>query len=175
MNSIKTTIIAASAAIAMQAAPTLAQNSGTIETFTRADLYEALTANEATYEPSEDNRTINVTFKNELRANAAVMACDDDDEEINCYATSILSTFGKPDGLSIEDVETAVTTYNYRENFGRAYVDPESGRISVRIYIISDGGITRENYRRQIELWATSLSYFVEYLYERTEDDGATA
>lgn len=163
-------ILATAAGLALQSAPAIAQTNDTIEVFTRADLHAALDANEATYEANEDGRTIDVTFKNTLRANAAIMACDEGDDEANCYATSILATFGMPEGATPETITEAINTYNYRENFGRAYVSP-NGRISVRIYIISDGGIKRENYRRQIELWSTSLEYFVQYLYEGTEGE----
>lgn len=33
------------------------------------------------------------------------------------------------------------------------------------MYIIADGGITRENYRRQIGLWFGSVVDFFGYLY----------
>lgn len=164
MTTIKTMIFASAAVLAMQAAPALAQSSADMQVFTRADLQAALDANGATYKDNSDNRTIDVAFSNGLNANAAVMACDDDDNEINCYGTSILATFGPPDGASDAAIAQAISEYNYRQNFGRAYVDP-NGRISVRLYIISDGGIQRENYRRQIELWSVSLEDFTDYLY----------
>lgn len=141
-----------------------AQSGETIEVFTRADLVRALDAVGAKHEPNTDNVTLNVTFSNGLRANAAVMACEDQETLTNCYATSILATFGTPPSADDAAIGQAINTYNYRKNFGRAYLDP-NGKISVRIYIISDGGIRRENYRTQISLWATSLGDFTKYLY----------
>ncbi len=58
----------------------------------------------------------------------------------------------------------AINTYNRMENFGRAYLD-EDGTISLRMYIIADGGITMENYRSQIALWVSSAEDFFGYLY----------
>lgn len=151
------------------AAPGAAQQSETLDTFARADLVAALEANEATYEELADSRSINVTFASGVFANAVLLACTDDALEFECYGTSILATFNR-EGRSDAEVAEAINTYNYRENFGRAYVDPD-GAISVRLYIISDGGITRENYRRQIELWENSLNDFFDYLYGSDEEE----
>jgi hypothetical protein len=53
--------------------------------------------------------------------------------------------------------------YNYRKNFGRAYLAPD-GRISVRLYLIADGGITMDHYRRQIGLCAISAQKLPGYV-----------
>ncbi|WP_299192857.1 YbjN domain-containing protein [uncultured Erythrobacter sp.] len=156
--------LAAFATLALIPAGAQAQNNDTIKTFDRADLQRALEAMGATWEDAGDNRTINITFASNLKANGAVMACDDDEQEKNCYGTSILAIFDPEPGMTAEEITTAINTYNYEQNFGRAYVDPE-GDVSVRMYIISDGGITRENYRTQIELWSVSLEYFTTYFY----------
>lgn len=160
----KLAILGAAAALAMQPTIATAQNNPTLKYFDREELYIALDALGITYADAGDNRTINITFPSTLRANVAIMACEDDDTEFNCYGTSILAIFDPAPGATPEQIQTAINEYNYRENFGRAYLDP-SGDISVRMYIISDGGITRENYRRQIELWSISLEYFTTYLY----------
>ena len=165
---------AATFALALQPAMAAAQGSQILKIFSRDDLQQALDEIGATYEDAGDNRTINITFPSTLRANGAVMACDDDATEKNCYGTSILAVFDPDTSSSQEEISAAVNRYNYNENFGRAYIDP-NGDISVRAYIISDGGITRENYRRQIELWSRSLEYFTEYLYGDEEGtDGST-
>ena len=168
MNSRRSFLFAATAALASPAAPALAQDD-LIEVFTRDELHAALDYNGATYAPNEDGRTVDVTFDNSIKANAAVMACDDEATETNCYATSILSTFSAPEGKSAEDIETAINSFNYRKNFGRAYLDP-NGTVAVRIYIISDGGIKPVNYATQIGLWAMTLEDFVGYLYEGVEE-----
>ncbi|QIQ85938.1 YbjN domain-containing protein [Erythrobacter sp.] len=168
----RTTLFIALAGLmaAAVAGPAAAQESEPLETFSRADLIAALEANGAMYEELADSRSINVTFASGVFANAVLLACTDDDLELECYGTSILATFNR-EGRSDAEVAQAINTYNYRENFGRAYVDPD-GTISVRLYIIADGGITRENYKRQIELWENSLNDFFDYLYGEEESEG---
>lgn len=157
-------ILGMAAALAMQPTMASAQGGDRIKFFTLEELQRALDAIGATYVDAGDDRSINITFKSTLLANGLVMSCEDQETELNCYGTSILAVFDPAPGTSEQDIANAITQYNYNENFGRAYVDP-SGDISVRIYIIADGGITRENYRRQIELWSQSLEYFTTYLY----------
>lgn len=157
---------------AAQALPASAEDSELIKTFERADLLAAIEAIGASYEELADSRSINVTFASGLFANALLLACSDEDLEFECHGTSILATFNRED-LSQDEVIEAINSYNYRENFGRAYIDPV-GTISVRIYIVSDGGISRENYRRRIQLWENSLTDFSGYLYGESEDDEAT-
>jgi hypothetical protein len=74
------------------------------------------------------------------RRDALLLACEDEQTKSRCYGSSILATFTAEDGTTTEQVMAAINTYNYSENFGRAYLDPE-GTISVRMYIIADGGI----------------------------------
>lgn len=152
----------------MPMAAVSAQDAALMKNFTIADLGNALDGMNATYVDASDSKSINITFESTLKANGTVMACDDDDRLVNCFGTSILAIFEPAPGTTDQQVADAINEYNYRENFGRAYRDP-SGDISVRIYIIADGGITRENYRRQIELWSQSLEYFTTYLYPQTD------
>lgn len=165
MVEFKTVLLAASAALALTGTPANAQDKDMIDTFAMGDLEMALGANGAKWEDIPDDNSINVTFSNGLYANAVLMACEDSDALKNCYGTSMLATFEWPENASDAEVQKGVAEYNYRNNFGRAYVDPE-GILSVRMYIISDGGITRENYRRQIQLWASSLEKFPGYFPE---------
>ena len=152
--------------LAATGASALAQETP-LESFSRADLIAALEANEATYEELADSRSINVTFATGIYANALLLECTDDALEFECVGTSLLATFNGED-RSEEQIAAAINTYNHRQNFGRAYVDPD-GTVSVRLYIIADGGISRENYRRQIELWENSLNDFFGYLYGEIE------
>lgn len=161
----KTLTMIAVAALALQPAIAAAQSGDTITTFTIEDLEKALDEIGATYVDANDDRTINITFESTLMANGAVMACDEDETQKNCYGTSILAVFDAAEGTTPQDIAAAITNYNYNQNFGRAYLDPE-GNISVRMYIISEGGISRENYSMQIGLWSISLERFADYLYE---------
>jgi hypothetical protein len=156
-------ILAAAAALCIHVAPAAAQGTDTISTFTSAELRAALDSIEARHEASAEGKSINVIFANGLRANAVVMACQDQDTQSNCLATSVLATFAKPEDASLGAIMNAINTYNYRQNFGRAYLSP-SGDLSIRLYIIADGGIERENYRAQIGLFSASLERFSGYL-----------
>ena len=141
-----------------------AQGSGTIEVFTRADFERALKNLNATFEKQPEYRNIDITFEGSILADGLLLACEDEEAEKNCYGTSILATFEDPVGADRAKILEAINTYNFSENFGRAYIDPD-GVIAVRMYIISDGGITRENYEAQISLWVSSLDSFFGYLY----------
>jgi hypothetical protein len=145
-----------------------AQGSDTITVFTRADFERALKNLNATFEKTDEYRNIDITFEGSILADGLLMACEDEESEKNCYGTSILATFEDPPGADRAKILEAVNTYNYSENFGRAYIDPE-GVIAVRMYIIADGGITRENYESQISLWVASLNSFFGYLYPEAE------
>lgn len=158
-------LLIAAGALAFGGTVAQAQSTGTIQTFTRADFKKALAEIGATYEEVDGRRNIEITFEGGILADGLLLACDDTEAEKNCYGTSILATFEADEGIDAKKIQEAVNTYNYRENFGRAYVDPD-GIISVRLYVISDGGITRENYRRQISLWVASLEDFFGYLYD---------
>jgi hypothetical protein len=149
-----------------------AQDSGTITVFTRADFERALKNLDAAFEKQPEYRNIDITFEGSIVADGLLMACEDEEAEKNCYGTSILATFENPPGADRAKILEAVNTYNYSENFGRAYIDPE-GVIAVRMYIIADGGITRDNYESQISLWVSSLNSFFGYLYP--EDEAAEA
>lgn len=155
------------AASMLLAAPAAAQSfdpERQLETFSKADLIATLGELGALASSIEGETNLRVEFANGMKANAVLQACDDAASETNCFGTSILANFSAPESADPTAILEAINTYNYRENFGRAYID-EEGNISVRMYIISDGGITMESYRRQIQLWAASAEDFFGYLY----------
>jgi Putative bacterial sensory transduction regulator len=158
------TILAAAAMLgALGSGPVQAQSAQTLQHFTRADFERALRDAGANITPSEDPQRINFTFEGDVAADALLLACDEG-TQTNCLGSSMLATFTADEGTTADEVMAAINAYNYNENFGRAYVDDE-GTISVRMYIISDGGITRENYSSQIGLWFGSVVDFFGYLY----------
>ncbi len=161
MRFTKVMLVAAAIAVSSSAS---AQDTAVLETFSRADFAEALAANNATHESTEGERNLKITFSGGIRADGLLLACQDEASESECYGTSILATFSPAEDASAEDVQRAINEYNYNENFGRAYLAPD-GKISARMYIISDGGITKANYARQIGLWVASLEDFFGYLY----------
>lgn len=132
--------------------------------FTRADFERALVDAGATI-TTEDPKSerIDFEFDGGVIADGLLLACEDDAAKTRCLGSSMLATF-EPEGRTPEQITEAINTYNYKENFGRAYREPD-GTIAVRMYIIADGGITRENYASQIGLWFASVSDFFGYLY----------
>ncbi len=158
------TILAAAAMLgALGSVAAQAQSAQTLQHFTRADFERALRDAGANITTSEDPQRINFTFEGDVAADALLLACDEGTQN-NCLGSSMLATFTADEGTTADQVMAAINAYNYNENFGRAYVDDE-GTISVRMYIISDGGITRENYSSQIGLWFGSVVDFFGYLY----------
>lgn len=156
------TILAAAAALAFTTTSAQAQS---IQHFTRADFERALVEAGATITTTDPKaERIDFEFDGGVIADALLLACEDNVAKTKCLGSSILATF-EPEGRTHEQVIEAINTYNYKENFGRAYLD-EDGVISVRMYIIADGGITRANYSNQIGLWLASVSDFFGYLYK---------
>lgn len=153
--------ILAAAILAMTTTTAQAQS---LTHFTRADFERALVEAGATI-TTEDPKSERIDFKFEggVIADALLLACEDNVAKTKCLGSSMLATF-EPEGKTREQVIEAINTYNYKENFGRAYLD-EDGTISVRMYIIADGGISRTNYANQIGLWFASVSDFFGYLY----------
>ncbi len=158
-------ILAAAAAITCLGSAAHAQTAQTMQHFTRADLESALREAGATITATDTvSQRIDFTFNGGVNADALLLACEDDKLKTKCIGSSLLATFTPDDLQTPEQIGDAINTYNYKENFGRAYIDPD-GTISVRTFIISDGGITRANYSRQIGLWFASVTEFFSYLY----------
>lgn len=132
--------------------------------FTRSALLSALSGIDAETEEQSGKPNISVTFDNGLMADALLMACDDQEKSLNCLGTSILVTYATPDDATPAQVREAINEYNYRQNFGRAYLAPD-GQINLRMYIIADGGITEENYKRQLALFSLSAAKLPDYIY----------
>jgi hypothetical protein len=164
-----TMMLAGAAALASGSAAAQAQSADMLQAFTRADFERALRDAGATITSTDrSNPRIGFTFEGEVQADGLLLACENQATQKNCLGSSILATFGADEGTTREQIINAINAYNYNENFGRAYLD-EKGTISVRMYIISDGGITRENYSRQIGLWFASVVDFFGYLYPESD------
>lgn len=151
-------------AAAVLALTTTTAQAQSLQHFTRADFERALVEAGATI-TTEDPKSERIDFEFEggVIADALLLACEDNVAKTKCLGSSMLATF-EPEGKTREQVIEAINTYNYKENFGRAYLDPD-GTISLRMYIIADGGISRANYSSQIGLWFASVSDFFGYLY----------
>lgn len=132
--------------------------------FTRSALKATLAEMGATTTDRDGQPNITVEFANGVKADAVLMACDDPDTSNNCLATSILATFSPPSDGNNATVREAINRYNQTQNFGRAYLS-DTGTITLRTYIIADGGVSMSNYRSQMLLFAVSAKKFSEYLY----------
>lgn len=135
--------------------------------FTRSALKATLTELGASATERDGKPNISVEFSNGLKADVLLMACDDQDTSNNCLATSILATFAAPSNGTSEHVREAINRYNGTQNFGRAYLT-DAGTITLRTYIIADGGVSMSNYRSQMGLFAISAKKFAEYLYDKS-------
>ena len=136
-----------------------------LDHFTRSAFMATLDRIGATYEETDGARNITIKFENGLVADGLLLACEDEPTSTNCLGTSILVTFDTPEDVTHAKVVDAINEYNYRQNFGRAYLDPD-GVITIRMYMIADGGITMGNYRRQLSLFALSAAKLPGYVYE---------
>lgn len=81
-----------------------------------------------------------------------------------CLGTHLKGSFGSPSDKSVVTVERIVTEFNKNMRPIKVY-NRGSGRSMAEMYIISDGGITMENYKRQLSLYAFTLQKFREALY----------
>lgn len=134
-----------------------------LEVFTLSALKATLAQLGANTVDQEGKPNITVEFSNGLNADAVLMACEDQATSTGCLGTSILVTYSTPASVSADQVREGINEYNYRQNFGRAYLDP-NGQISVRFYVIADGGLSMENYRQYIGLFANSAAKLPDYV-----------
>ena len=134
-----------------------------LEFFTTDALKATLAELGATTQDHEGVANITVTFSNGLKGDALLMACRVPETSTDCMGTSILVTYTTPDSATTAQIRDGIDEYNYRKNFGRAYLDPE-GKVQVRFYVIADGGITMGNYRQQIRLFARSAADLPDYI-----------
>ena len=136
-----------------------------MESFTKGALKATLAELGAQVEEKADMPNMTVVFSNGLKGDALLMACSDAETLTRCLGTSILVTYETPDDATPAQVRDGINEYNYRQNFGRAYLDPE-GKISIRLYLIADGGMTMENYRQNIGLFALAVAKLPDYVYD---------
>ncbi len=136
-----------------------------LDHFTRSAFLATLGEIGATYEEIEGAPNIRIEFDNGLVADGLLMACEDQDTSTNCLGTSILVSFERPEGITDAQLADGINEYNYRQNFGRAYIDPD-GEINLRMYMIADGRITMANYRNQLALFSASALKLPDYVLQ---------
>lgn len=104
-----------------------------------------------------------ISFSNGTAATAYFTVCEDDDES-SCLGTNLLARFGKPSDKSVTETNALVEDFNKRFNAAKAF-PLEDGRSAVQAYIIADGGLTMENYRMQLTVYADLLKKMRETIY----------
>lgn len=101
-----------------------------------------------------------ITFDNGTVASAYFTACSSGE----CLGTHLQGSFGKPSDKSIAETEKLVNDFNKNNRTIKVWNMGE-GRSMADHYIIADGGITMENYRRQLSLYAYMLKRFRKAIY----------
>ena len=101
-----------------------------------------------------------ITFANGTVSSAEFTACRDG----GCLGTHMTATFGKPSDKTVSQTEKIVRDHN-RNNRTLTVYNLGEGRSQADLYIIADGGITMENYLRQLSLFAYSLKEYRRAIY----------
>lgn len=133
-----------------------------IDRFNHDTLVTVVTEMGGTVEESPNDGWL-IRFPNGTAATANFTVCDDETEQ-SCLGTSIAGRFAKPTDMSDAEIAALVTDYNARWSAGKSYMT-EDGRPVVQTYIIADGGITMENYRMQLVVYADMLQKMSDTIY----------
>lgn len=147
----------------MAALPASAQSfsaSRTISSFDLATLRAVVEQSGGTVETKADDDGFLIKFSNGTAATATFTACSTG----RCLGTNISARFGKPSDKSDAQVAELVDDYNRRWSAGKSYLT-DDGRPVVQAYMIADGGITMENYRMQLVVYASMLQKMRETIY----------
>ncbi|GAA4039244.1 YbjN domain-containing protein [Parerythrobacter jejuensis] len=146
----------------MAVAPANAQAfnaSRTISSFDYNTLKAVVEQMGATIEPGQNNGYL-IKFSNGTAATARFTACSTG----QCLGTNISARFGLPSDKTKAQVAELVRDFNSRWSAGKSYVI-EDGRAVVQGYMIADGGISMENYRMQLVVYASMLKKMRETIY----------
>ncbi|MCB2088451.1 MAG: YbjN domain-containing protein [Sphingomonadaceae bacterium] len=134
-----------------------------ITEFNEDILFAVLRQMGATWEPAKnDFGDYLITFPNGLRATARFTACSSSTGV--CKGTSISARFGKPSGMSEDEIRQRTINFNAKWSAGKSY-QMQDGRPVVQAYMIVDGGITMENYRVQLAVYSDMLKKMNDELY----------
>ena len=131
-----------------------------IKGFDIATLRAVVTELGGTVEPKDDGNGYRIKFDNGTVTSAYFTACNSG----VCLGTHLQGSFGKPSDKTISETETIVTDFN-KDNRTLKVWNLGEGRSMADHYIIADGGITMENYRRQLSLYSYMLKRYREAIY----------
>ena len=150
------------ASVAVAPAPASAQTfseSRIIKSFDIETLRAVVTELGGTIERKDDGN-YRIKFANGTVSSVKFTACTSG----SCLGTHLQGSFGKPSRLNVSETEELVNNFN-RDRRALKVWNRGEGRSMADHYIIADGGITMENYRRQLSLYSYMLLTFRKELY----------
>lgn len=109
---------------------------------------------------TKDNGDYEIQFANGTVSGVEFTVCGSG----KCFGTHLKATFGKPSDKSVAETERLVEQFNKDIRTVKSYSTGE-GRSTVSMYIISDGGLTMENYRMQLAVMEDALQIMRETIY----------
>lgn len=130
-----------------------------VDSFDIATLRSVVAELDATIE-AKDNGGYTITFANGTVSSVELTACRSD----TCLGTHLTATFGKPSDKSVSQTEEIVRDFNRKRRTLTVY-NLGNGRSQADLYIIADGGITMQNYLRQLSLYAFMLKEYRKAIY----------
>ena len=131
-----------------------------INSFDIATLRAAVTELGGTVQAKDDGNGYRIEFDNGTVTSAYFTACSTG----VCYGTHLQGSFGKPSDKTVAQTEALVAEFNKNNRTIKVW-SLEEGRSMADHYIIADGGITMENYRRQLSLYSYMLKKYREEIY----------
>ncbi|MEO0418047.1 MAG: hypothetical protein AAF249_04235 [Pseudomonadota bacterium] len=152
---------------ALAASPANAQDTAfdgakVIESIDEATLQTAIAAIGATTTPLDDeDNTIRIAYPNGMRGVARRMACQGKDA---CKGLILLGYFTKPDSISLEQAQAALSRFGFEQVISSVVVNQEGEHV-VKTYVMLDGGITQANLINWIGLFGQSLAAYQGMLY----------
>lgn len=136
------------------------QASRVIESFDIGTLRAVVTELGGTVREHSDGDGYFVRFSNGRGTKVSFTAC----RASGCLGTHLEASFAKPRGKSEVAAQNIAVEFNQSERALKTY-HLGDGRTMAEHYIIADGGITMENYRRQFSLFAYMLDQYAKEIY----------
>ncbi|QYJ06206.1 YbjN domain-containing protein [Qipengyuania flava] len=152
------------AVLAVSPVPAAAQSysaSRVISYFSPDDLRAVLGELDATMEQSsdEEDRYL-IKFSNGTASSVFFRVCSSS----GCRGLNFLASFAKPSDKTSEATSKLVHDYNETWSAAKAYPKSDGGAY-VQHYVISDGGITMDNLRAQVNIYSSMLQKMRETIY----------
>ena len=131
-----------------------------IEEFDISTLRSVVSELRGTVTANDDGSGYRIEFENGTVTSAYFTACSNG----KCLGTHLQGSFGKPSDKTVAQTDGIVNAFN-RDNRTLKVWSRGDGRSMADQYIIADGGITMENYRRQLSLYSYMLKQYRQALY----------